>query len=181
MALAQYSLNLIATLQTPVQPIAISFLQKCEDAGVPCKVVQGTRTFEQQQAIYDQGRTAPGSIVTKARPGDSYHQYGLAFDVVPLAYESLPDWNPSGPAWETIGQIGESMGLKWGGRWTTPDKPHFELEAAPLSELKAYWQKFNQVMPIEITPTIGAGAIILIIGALYFFWLRPMMQQRGYL
>jgi peptidoglycan L-alanyl-D-glutamate endopeptidase CwlK len=171
---------LIQTLQPPVQPIALSFLAKCEDAGIPCTVVQGTRTFTQQQVVYDQGRTTPGQIVTKARPGDSYHQYGLAFDVVPIAYESAPDWNPSGPYWHTIGEIGESLGLTWGGRWSSPDDPHFELNAAPLAELKAYWEKFQKVMPITIEPTIGAFGIIMVIGLLYMLWLRPMLQRRGY-
>jgi hypothetical protein len=143
-------------------------------------VVQGTRTFAQQEALYNQGRSASGSIVTKARPGDSYHQYGLAFDVVPDAYASAADWNPSGPLWAQIGQIGESLGLTWGGRWASPDEPHFELKAAPLDELKAYWDKFQKIMPVEITPSLGAGAIILVIGVLYFFWLRPMLQRRGY-
>jgi D-alanyl-D-alanine carboxypeptidase-like protein len=180
MAIPTYSLSLIQTLQAPVQPIALSFLERCESAGIPCKVVQATRTFAQQQAIYDQGRTTPGAIVTKARPGDSYHQYGLAFDVVPVAYENLPDWNPSGPFWKQIGEIGESLGLTWGGRWSSPDEPHFELNAAPLSELKAYWAKFQQVMPITIEPTIGAFGIIMMIGFLYFWWLRPMLARRGY-
>jgi hypothetical protein len=143
--------------------------------------VQGTRTFAQQQAVYDQGRTAPGSVVTKARPGDSYHQYGLAFDVVPDAYKDLPNWNPGGDAWTTIGQIGESLGLTWGGRWASPDEPHFELNAAPIAELKAYWEKFQKIMPITITPTMGAFGILLVIGLVYFLWLRPMLAQRGYI
>lgn len=142
--------------------------------------MQGTRTFSEQQVIYDQGRVTAGKIVTKARPGDSYHQYGLAFDAVPRAYKSLPDWNPSGPDWQTIGQIGESLGLTWGGRWTSPDEPHFELNAAPLSELKAYWEKFAKVMPITIEPTMGALGIIMVIAAAYFFWLRPLLARRGY-
>jgi D-alanyl-D-alanine carboxypeptidase len=180
MPLATYSLSLIQTLQPPVQPIALSFLAKCEDAGIPCSVVQGTRSFAEQQKVYDQGRTTPGAVVTKARPGDSYHQYGLAFDVVPDAYKNMPDWNPSGPYWVQIGQIGESLGLTWGGRWLSPDEPHFELNAAPISELKAYWDKFQQVMPISITPTIGAFGIIMIIAVAYLFWLRPMLERRGY-
>lgn len=143
-------------------------------------MVQGARSFAVQQAIYDQGRTSPGSVVTKARPGDSYHQYGLAFDVVPLAYMSEKDWNPSGSYWAQIGQIGEALGLTWGGRWSNPDAPHFELKAAPLSELKAYWEKFQKVMPITITPGLGAGTLLLVIGVLYVFWLRPMMARRGY-
>lgn len=153
-------------------------------------MVQGTRTFAQQQAIYDQGRTTPGTVVTKARPGDSYHQYGLAFDVVPDAYKDLPNWNPGGEYWGTIAQIGESLGLEWGGRWSTPDEPHFQIpeSAAPLSDLKAFYQNaiaagksgWDAIMPIAISPAGGAIGIIVVIGLIYFLWLRPMLQQRGY-
>lgn len=79
-----------------------------------------------------------------------------------------------------IGNIGESLGLTWGGRWLSPDAPHFELKAAPLSELKAYWEKFQRVMPIQIEPTMGAFGIIVLIGLGYFFILRPMLARRGY-
>lgn len=157
-------------------------------AGVPCDITEGTRSFSEQQKVFDQGRTTPGAVVTKARPGDSFHQYGLAFDAVPKAYKDMKDWNPSGPAWLTIGQIGEGLGLHWGGRWSTPDEPHFELQAAPLSELKAYYDKalaagkkgWDAIMPIKIEPTIGAFGIIMLIAAVYFLWLRPMMARRGY-
>jgi hypothetical protein len=145
--------------------------------------VQGTRTFAEQAALYaatiDNDPSTP--VVTRAKPGDSFHQYGLAFDVVPVAYKGMKDWNPSGPYWAQIGMIGESLGLTWGGRWSDPDKPHFHLAAAPLAELKAYWEKFRQVMPIEITPTIGAGAIIALLALAWFFFLKPRLERSGML
>lgn len=165
------------TLQPALRPIATTFLEQCEAAGIPCEIVQGTRTFAEQQTVYDQGRTTPGAVVTNAKPGDSYHQYGLAFDVVPTAYKNLPDWNPTGPLWSRIGAIGQGLGLEWGGSWTKKDLPHFQLTAAPLSELKAYWDKFKAIMPIEITPTVGGGIIILAIAAVWFFFIRPKMDS----
>ena len=164
-----------------MQPIFKSFLDACEAAGIPCDIVQGTRTFDEQQTTYDQGRTAPGEIVTNAKPGDSFHQYGLAADVVPRAYKSMPDWNPEGPLWAKIGAIGESFGLQWGGRWATPDKPHFQFPGAPLQELKAYWEKFKRVMPINVTP--GATAIVaaLVIAALFWLVVKPQLERHGIL
>jgi len=144
-------------------------------------MVQGTRTHAQQGAVYAQGRTTPGAIVTDAEPGDSFHQYGLAGDVVPLAYKALPNWNPSGPLWAKIGAIGESLGLTWGGRWSKPDRPHFHLDAAPLVELKAYWDKFKQIMPITVTPTTGALGVILVLGILYWFFMKPQLERIGWL
>ncbi|MGH3053360.1 MAG: M15 family metallopeptidase [Gaiellaceae bacterium] len=181
MPLGPYSLNLLSTLQPAVQPIFKSFLDACEAAGIPCQVAQGTRTFDQQQVVYDQGRTTAGPVVTKAKPGDSYHQYGLAVDVVPTAYINLPNWNPSGPLWARIGAIGEGLGLTWGGRFSSPDEPHFEFEAAPLAELKAYWEKFKQIMPVDITPASGAILAIVLIAAVYWFFLRPRLEGHGLL
>jgi len=146
-------------------------------------VVQGTRTFAEQAVLYSQttDNNPATPVVTNARPGDSFHQYGLAFDVVPVAYKGMLGWNPAGPLWERIGSIGESLGLTWGGRWGTKDRPHFELEAAPLSELKAYWNKFQKIMPVTITPTMGASAIILLIALVGFFFLKPRLERAGFL
>jgi peptidoglycan LD-endopeptidase CwlK len=181
MPLGPYSLSKLQTLQPTVQPIFDSFLAQCEAAGIPCDIVQGTRSFEEQQAVYDQGRSASGPVVTNAKPGDSYHQYGLAVDVVPRAYKSLPDWNPSGPLWERIGQIGEAAGLTWGGRFSTPDKPHFQLTAAPIAELKAYWEKFKKIMPVDITPTTTAIVAAVTIGVIFWFFVKPQLERHGIL
>lgn len=87
--------------------------------GINLRLTDGFRSFEKQDELYEQGRTKPGAIVTNARGGQSYHNYGLAFDVVDL--ELLWD----GADWETIGEIGKSFGFEWGGDWGW-DKPHFQ-------------------------------------------------------
>ncbi len=97
-------------------------------------------------------------------------------DVVPVVYAGLPDWNPSGPLWARVGAIGEAAGLTWGGRFSKPDRPHFEFHGAPLEELKAYWEKFKQIMPIEITPSDTALASILIV-LLAVWYFRPQIQR----
>lgn len=52
--------------------------------GIKLRVAQATRTIAQQNALYAQGRTAPGRIVTNAKGGESYHNYGLAIDVIEI-------------------------------------------------------------------------------------------------
>ena len=54
------------------------------------------------------------------------HNKGLAFDVVPMnrGQRLLPQW--ASPHWKKLGEIGEQLGLAWGGRWKKPDRPHFE-------------------------------------------------------
>lgn len=56
-------------------------LAACRRRGADYFVICGTRSFEEQQTLFDQGRTKPGPIVTKARPGESFHNFGLAVDV----------------------------------------------------------------------------------------------------
>ena len=50
-----------------------------------CRFAYTLRTFKEQNAIYAQGRTTPGSIVTYAKGGQSYHNYGMAIDIVLVA------------------------------------------------------------------------------------------------
>jgi len=157
-----------------VQPLAVRLLELAAERGVPAKIVQGERSLTEQQALYESGKG-----VTKAPGGLSYHNYGLAFDVVPDAYVNMPDWNPSGPDWQILGNIGESLGLSWGGRWSKPDLPHFELSAVPVRELKAYWDKFKQIMPVTITPTSAGTAVIVLIGVVWMYWLGPELKRRG--
>ena len=95
----------------------------------------GMRTFQEQQAIYDQGRTKPGQIVTKAKPGQSYHNYGLAVDVAllingkALSWDIGKDWDGDRRSdWMEVVAVFKGAGFAWGGDWNTfKDMPHFEM------------------------------------------------------
>jgi len=91
------------------------------------RVTQGLRTWQEQATLYAQGRSTPGKVVTNAAPGHSYHNFGLAVDVVPLTALG-PDWNEGHPQWQRLVQVGTSIGLVAGAQWRTfPDWPHFQL------------------------------------------------------
>ena len=64
-------------------------------------VTQGLRTMAEQAALYAQGRTEPGAIVTHAQPGSSAHNYGLAVDVALSDGEALR-WDYTDPAWQRL-------------------------------------------------------------------------------
>jgi len=114
----------VALLHAPLQALVRTFLAECEKAGYRLRVTYGLRSMDEQAALYAQGRTAPGKIVTQAKPGSSAHNYAAAIDVVFLDAKGQPDWN--GP-WKEIGAIGEKCGLVWGGNFKSiVDKPHFE-------------------------------------------------------
>ena len=98
------------------------------------------RTFKEQDDLYAIGRTLPGKKVTNAKGGDSYHNYGLAFDIVLLkdtdgngtyetaSWETNVDFDGDGVAdWQEVVMIAKKYGYAWGGSWTKfPDMPHFE-------------------------------------------------------
>jgi peptidoglycan L-alanyl-D-glutamate endopeptidase CwlK len=125
-----------------VQAKAKALLDAAKDAGVDLLVTSTYRSNEEQAALYAQGRTKPGAIVTNARPGDSYHNWRCAFDVVPLR-NGKPVWGTTGPdgdLWRKIGEMGESVGLEWAGRWTGKlrEMAHFQYTGGlTLAQLKA--------------------------------------------
>lgn len=100
-------------------------------ANVTCRITQGIRTFPEQADLYAQGRTKSGKRVTNAKPGQSFHNYGLAFDIVILidkdrngTFESV-SWSVD-DHWMTVINIFKKHGYTWGGDWKFKDYPHLE-------------------------------------------------------
>lgn len=127
--------GVIAKLRPEIRSYARALVQRAISAGIDVKIISGLRTYPEQDALFAQGRTAPGPRVTNAKGGESNHNFGIAFDV------GVFDGNaylPSSPAYDAVGAMGEGIGLEWGGQWTSlVDKPHFQLRpgwAANLSE-----------------------------------------------
>lgn len=108
--------------------------------GITIRVTQGLRSWSDQMALWLKGRDSRGNVidsskvVTKAAPGHSYHNFGLAVDVAPFT-DNTPDWNLTHPAWKRIVAVGESLGLTSGSEWRSfPDWPHFQLTGSlPVS------------------------------------------------
>lgn len=106
---------------------AYQLIQLLLNKGIDVEVSQGLRTWPQQAALYAEGRTAPGKIITNARPEQSYHTFGLAFDIDIVASSGVLDWTGKSPAWLTAIDTGESLGLTAGAAFRTfPDRPHFQ-------------------------------------------------------
>ena len=111
-----------------LQVLAGRLLDECNQQGLKIKIGETLRTVAEQDALYAQGRTQPGNIVTNA-PGSSYssyHQWGTAFDF--YRNDGLGAYNESGKFFDRVGAMGVSLGLEWGGNWKSiVDKPHFQL------------------------------------------------------
>jgi peptidoglycan L-alanyl-D-glutamate endopeptidase CwlK len=139
-------------LSGPARAKAEAMLNACKAAGVDVLVTCTYRSDAEQAALYIQGR-APlavvndlrakvglsaiaeeenGRKVTNARPGQSFHARRMAIDVAPII-AGKPVWNPEHPVWQTVGKIGRSCGLEWGGDWTHfREYPHFQDSIAEL-------------------------------------------------
>src|SRR4030088_3519409 len=115
----------LGDLRAEVRPMVDAFLADCVAEKIDVIVTSTLRSPMEQEALYAQGRTSPGRIVTNAKPGQSAHNYGLAIDVVPIV-NGKPDWSGADPVWETIGKLGQAAGLTWLGAHgsTFPEDPH---------------------------------------------------------
>jgi peptidoglycan L-alanyl-D-glutamate endopeptidase CwlK len=116
--------------------------------GVKVEVISGLRSWSAQAALYAQGRTKPGRIVTKARPGSSWHNYGLAIDLGIFKDGVYLDERKPAEAdklYAEIGRIAEVNGIEWAGHWKSfQETPHFQVTfGLTLSDAKAKMEANN--------------------------------------
>ena len=112
-------------LAPPVKQRAEAFIAAAKARNIDLLVTSTYRDNESQDALYAQGRTAPGNIVTRAKAGQSWHNWRCALDVVPLV-NGKAIWDDQA-MWKQVGEIGKSCGLEWAGDWVTfKEFPHFQ-------------------------------------------------------
>lgn len=118
----------IKALHPRLQTKIGQLISLCEKQGLKIQITECVRTKAEQDALYAQGRTKAGKIVTNAK-GSSYssmHQWGISFDF--CRADGKGAFNDSDGFFNKVGGIGKSIGLEWGGSWKSPvDKPHFQL------------------------------------------------------
>jgi peptidoglycan L-alanyl-D-glutamate endopeptidase CwlK len=114
------------------------FVALCKGDGIELLITSTYRDNESQNALYAQGRTEPGRVVTNAKGGQSFHNYRCAVDVVPLV-NGKPDWDGTHPIWAKIGNYGKLAGLEWAGEWTRfKELAHFQYTGGlTLADLRA--------------------------------------------
>ena len=142
----------IATLLPEVQPMARALVQKAAANGIQIKVLSGLRSYAEQDALYAQGRTASGNVVTNARGGYSNHNFGIAFDVG--VFEGNR-YLTSSPKYKAVGALGMDLGLEWGGSWNSiVDEPHFQLRPNWATDLP------ERTMLAELRNRLAAGTAV---------------------
>ena len=110
----------------PAKARVQSFLEAAKAAGIDLLVTSTYRDNESQDALYAQGRTKPGKIVTNAKAGQSWHNYKCAVDVVPIV-AGKPRWDVKDEVWQQVGKLGKAAGLEWAGDWKRfKEYPHFQ-------------------------------------------------------
>jgi peptidoglycan LD-endopeptidase CwlK len=119
----------IHTLNLKAQEVARKCLRTILDAGITARIISGTRTYAEQDALYRKGRFGnPGPVVTKARGGQSNHNFCIAWDIgIFQGGRYLGD----SPLYDKAGKVvlaAGISGLEWGGNWKGfKDLPHYQL------------------------------------------------------
>lgn len=130
----EITINRVNNLHPLLRDEVFSIIDTIRSKGVEIRVVQGLRTFAEQDALYAQGRvdkTKP--IVTNAKGGQSYHNFGLALDFALIHKDGKVSWdlredfdNDKISDWSEVVHEFELKGWSWGGLWKQKDNPHFE-------------------------------------------------------
>ena len=105
----------LSDLHPKVKTLCEQFIASCAKQNIDILITSTYRDTESQNALYAQGRTAPGSKVTNAKGGQSFHNWKVAFDFVPIV-NGKTQWNDT-VLFTKCGEIAESIGLEWAGRW----------------------------------------------------------------
>jgi hypothetical protein len=112
--------KILARLNAKFKPMVEQLLLEAKTQGLNPELVSGTRSMEEQQRIYNQGRTTPGQIVSGAKPGISLHNYGMAVDIAALDDKGKL-YYPDATFYQRLATIAGQIGMKWGGNWTAKD------------------------------------------------------------
>ena len=126
------TLDRIAKLHPSVREEMTTIINECNSlltGRSQVRIAQGLRTFAEQDALYNQKPR-----VTKAKGGQSIHNYGFAVDMVLIidgktaSWETHKDWDNDGIAdWDECVKVFAKHGWSWGGSWSSfKDMPHFD-------------------------------------------------------
>lgn len=143
-------------IRKQVEDIYINRISPALTGDYFCRFAYTYRSHDEQAELYAQGRTKlfdkDGKrlgIVTKAKPGFSMHNYGLALDIVLIngksaSWDIVRDWDKDGKSdWKEVADIFKAAGWVWGGDWKSfKDYPHFEFPVK--KNIKELLEMFNK-------------------------------------
>jgi len=130
------SIDRLAKLHPKAREVFKAFIEECEEThNITLRISQGLRTFAEQNALYAQGRNGDTKPrVTDAIAGSSFHNYGLAVDLVHMDGK-VANWNYN---MKNLAPIALKHKLVWGGTFKRLyDGPHFEYPLSNIAGLRA--------------------------------------------
>jgi peptidoglycan L-alanyl-D-glutamate endopeptidase CwlK len=145
----------LQTILPAAQRLMRGLLVKLRAAGLDARAISGTRTYPEQAALFEQGRTTPGKIVTYARAGQSNHCFGIAVDVGIFAGGRYLNGDQPGDLepYRKAGELAAGIdGLEWGGLWPgkKEDLPHYQAATGlSLPEIRAAFEAGRPFLPVK--------------------------------
>ncbi|WP_325948471.1 M15 family metallopeptidase [Heyndrickxia sporothermodurans] len=138
------------TFPTELNPVVKErtqqLVQRAAKKGITVVITDDFRSAADQNQLYKKGRTVSGSVVTNAKGGESYHNYGLAVDFAlknhsgDIIWDMQYDGNKNGKKdWYEVVDIAKALGFSWGGDWVKfKDYPHLQMNfGLSISDLQA--------------------------------------------
>lgn len=137
--LNRFNIGGSAPMPTELHPVvrerSSQLIQQAADKGIVIVITDDFRSAEDQDRLYEQGRTVAGNIVTNARGGESFHNFGLAIDFAiktpsaEIIWDMQYDGNQNGKSdWTEVVEMAKALGFEWGGDWTQfKDYPHLQM------------------------------------------------------
>ncbi len=124
-----------AKLHPIVKTQADRLVELTKEKGIRILITDSFRSADEQDALYRKGRDAGGAVVTNAKGGQSFHNFGLALDFALLTQDGSASWdmeadmNGNGKSdWMEVVSIAKSLHFEWGGDWEQfPDYPHLQM------------------------------------------------------
>lgn len=135
-----FSENQVTSLPTELHPVveerSDQLIQESAKKGIRVLITDGFRSAEDQDRLYEKGRSIEGDIVTYAKGGDSYHNFGLAVDFAlkdasgNVIWDRSYDGNKNGKTdWDEVVKMAKALGFEWGGDWAQfKDYPHLQMD-----------------------------------------------------
>ncbi len=143
----------LATVDPKLAELVRIAAAELEAEGTFLCVVSGLRTAAEQQALFAQGRSQAGHVVTNAQAGQSMHNYGLAVDVVPYLSGDggALNWKADTQQFKVMVAAFEKQGLIWGGAWESiKDYDHFQMSGLPVSPNTAMRALYGDGSPAHL-------------------------------
>src|SRR5690625_3180787 len=157
--------NMASGTHKVVRESALEMIRRAYKEGIYVQISEGHRPNDRQNELYAQGRSKPGNVVTNARGGQSWHNYGVAVDFFLTSDDGSKALWTVNNKWRRAAQIGKSLGFEWGGDWTGfVDYPHLQMTGGlSLADLQAgkrpkLTSKVGNKTPAPSKPSSGGSS-----------------------